>query len=103
MARPRTGKRPTWEESPMADEARMDDETLLAQIAAGNAAATAEFYKRWFPIFARLACKMLKDRTAADDLAQEVVILVIHKAEKFAPGRGKAKPWLMRLLFNRIH
>jgi RNA polymerase sigma-70 factor (ECF subfamily) len=103
--RPRTGKRPPWEESPMADETPIDlkkagDEVLLGLIAVGNAAAITEFYNRWFPQFRQLAIKLTNSH-AGEDLAQDAVVRVLVKAGSYKPEKP-ARAWLLAILYNRV-
>ena len=79
----------------------MNDETLIGRIAEGDAAATTEFYNRWFPQFTQLATKLTCNSHAGEDLAQEVVVRVLTKAGSYKP-EWPARAWLLAILYNRV-
>lgn len=86
----------------MDDEARTDDEALIVRVAAGDSAAVAAFYDRWFPQFARLATRLTGDRDAGEDIAQDAVVRVIVGARLFKSGKS-ARSWLLAIVHNLTH
>jgi RNA polymerase sigma-70 factor (ECF subfamily) len=81
------------------DETRLDDETLIARVACGDAVAIATFYERWFPQFARLAARLTGDGGAGEDIAQDAVVRVIVGANLYKKGRA-ARSWLLAIVYN---
>jgi RNA polymerase sigma-70 factor (ECF subfamily) len=76
------------------------DATLLARIAQHDPQALDTFYARHAkPVFS-LALAMLKDRTRAADLTQDVFLLVWRGASAYQPT-GSARAWVLRLTRNR--
>ena len=78
----------------------MDDEALIARIAAGDSDAMAEFQGRWFRQFVRLATKLTGNPDAAEDIAMDTVVRVITKARSYRAGL-KPRSWLLAILYNR--
>lgn len=83
----------------MDDEARTDDEALIARVAAGDSVAIAAFYDRWFPQFARLATRLTGDHYAGEDIAQDAAVRVIVGAKLFKSGKS-ARSWLLAIVYN---
>jgi RNA polymerase sigma-70 factor (ECF subfamily) len=77
----------------------MEDEELIARIAAGDSVAMTELHLRWFPQFAKLATRLTGDCHAGEDIAQEVMVRVIMKASSYERGR-KAKTWLTTIVYH---
>ena len=79
----------------------MDDATLIAQIAAGDADAIAAFHARWFGQFYSLAMKLTKDSHESEDIAQNALVRVISNAGKFDKSRP-ARTWLLAIVYHLI-
>jgi RNA polymerase sigma-70 factor, ECF subfamily len=74
---------------------------LLSQIARNDEQAMAELYDRTRHIVYGLVLRMLRERTAAEDITQEVFMLIWRKAERFDPARGSALGWMVTISRNR--
>ncbi len=83
----------------MDDPTLLDDETLLARIAAGNAAAVESFYARWYPQFARLATRITGETHAGEDVAQDAAVRVIVKAGQYKTGQS-ARSWILSIVYH---
>lgn len=83
----------------MDDETLMDDEALLASMAAGDTGAVTVFYDRWYPQFARLATRLTGNAHEGEDLAQDAAIRVIVGAAGFKAGRS-ARSWILAIVYN---
>ncbi|RMH17298.1 MAG: sigma-70 family RNA polymerase sigma factor [Acidobacteria bacterium] len=75
------------------------DRDLLARVAAGDHRAFAELMRRHESRVIGLCSRLLDDREAARDAAQEVFLKVYRKAAGFRP-RGKVYTWLYRIAVN---
>ena len=77
------------------------DEELVAQLAAGQQEALGPLYSRYAPLIFNLAAQTL-DRTAAEDIVQDVFLTVWRKAAMFEPERGPFRPWVLQIAHFRI-
>jgi RNA polymerase sigma-70 factor, ECF subfamily len=70
------------------------DEALIARIAAGDEAAfTALFRRRQADVY-RVALLMTGSPATAEDVTQEVFLVVMREAGRYEPGRATVKAWL---------
>lgn len=77
------------------------DADLLEAIKRRQSWALAALYDRYAGRCFALAMRMLKDRSQAEDVLQDVFVGLWNKAESFDARRGAAGSWLMRLCRNR--
>ena len=82
------------------DPAR-SDEDLMADLAAGQQDALGPLYGRYASLVFSLGVQSL-DRTAAEELVQEVFLTIWRGASSFDPGQGAFRPWLLRLTHWKI-
>ncbi len=71
-----------------------DDAALLAQAAAGNAAAAAQIYRRYANTVYRFAWALTGSQADAGDVLQQTFIAVIERASGFDPKRGSCAAYL---------
>ncbi len=73
----------------------MDDATLMAQLATGDAAALGELYVRYNVMVKSLYCRLLPSlpRDQAEDLCHDVFITLHASAARYIE-RGRLKSWL---------
>ena len=64
------------------------DEELIAAVAAGDRQAFGALYARRRPDVYRFALHMTGAPAAAEDVAQDVFLTVIHEAARYTPGRS---------------
>ncbi len=77
------------------------DLDLLGRIADGEQAALAEWYDRHASTLFGLACRILQDTKEAEDVLQEVFLLVWDKAAAFDPAQGRPLSWALTLTRNK--
>jgi RNA polymerase sigma-70 factor (ECF subfamily) len=76
------------------------DEALIAAVAAGDREAFGALYRRRRPDVYRFALHMMGRPAAAEDVAQDVFLAVIHEARRFQAGRSGVVPWLLGIARN---
>lgn len=76
------------------------DETLAERVKRGDAGAFDELTIRHMQRAFRVAYRLLGHREDAEDLVQEVFLLVLERIDSFQPGRSFS-PWFFRILINR--
>jgi RNA polymerase sigma-70 factor, ECF subfamily len=77
------------------------DERLMARICDDDRQAIAELFCRYARRLRGLAFKSLHDMSEADDLVQEVFLLVHRDCRKFDPRKGSVRFWLFQLTYSR--
>lgn len=87
--------------SPRLTTIAADDDSLLAAIAAGNAAAFAELMQRHGDRAFSLALRVTGRRDSAEDVVQDAFIQVWTRAADWQTGRAKFSTWLYRVIVNR--
>jgi len=76
------------------------DEELIAAVAAGDRQAFGTLYGRRRPDVYRFALHMTGAPAAAEDVAQDVFMTVIHQAARYMPGRSGVLAWLLGIARN---
>ena len=85
---------------PIAGEASVSDDALLAQIGAGDVGAWEIIVDRHLPAVSRYAAYVLGDNAQGEDVAQETFIRLIKKAQSWQANGAGLKSWLFRVARN---
>lgn len=84
----------------MYDSVPRDDD-LVARVARGDAAAFEALFDRYGDLVYSVAYRVLGDRHAAEDIAQEVFLKFWRRPSLFDAGRGRFATWLISVTRNR--
>lgn len=76
-----------------------EDRSLLERIRRGDTAAAGALFERHSPALLRFADRLLGDRTAAEEVTQEVFVKVITRAHQY-DGRAEVASWLFAIAAN---
>lgn len=76
------------------------DEDLLRATRAGDLRAFDRLYLRYERRLFGYLCRMVGDRSLAEDLLQDVMLTVI-RTDSFDPARGRFSAWLFTVARNR--
>ena len=76
------------------------DEELIAAVAAGDREAFGALYRRRRPDVYRFALHMTGAPSIAEDVAQDVFMVVIGEARRYSPSRAAVVPWLLGIARN---
>lgn len=76
------------------------DETLMADVARGDAAALGALYDRYERATFNLILRLAGNRQVAEELMQETFTRVWTAARQFQPERGAFKGWLFTIALN---
>lgn len=78
-----------------------DPVRLIQQISRGDRQAFGRFYDRYAPLVFAFAMRLLRARSDAEDLLQEVFLQVWRQAESYSQERGSPEAWLMTITRSR--
>jgi RNA polymerase sigma-70 factor (ECF subfamily) len=89
----------------MADRGReyllLADEDLISLVETGDAEAFATLYERHSRAAYSLAYRMMGERQASEDLAQDAFIKVWRGAGSYRSERGSVRTWILSIVHNR--
>src|SRR5918911_1965326 len=89
----------------MADRGRqylvLAGEDLISLVEASDAEAFATLYDRHSRAAFSLAYRMMGDRQAAEDLAQDAFLKVWRNASSYRAERGSVRTWILSIVHNR--
>ncbi len=74
---------------------------LLAEIARGDREAFARFYDLHAALVHTFALRILRERSEAEEVAQDVFVQVWRQAEGYSRDRGTPEAWLITLTRSR--
>lgn len=77
------------------------DEALMARICQGDNEALASIFQRYAGLVRGIAYKVLRDSSEADDLLQDIFLLVRRLAHSFDPKKGSVKTWILQMAYRR--
>jgi len=77
------------------------DADLMRRVADGSESALDALHGRFARAVFALAVQAL-DRAAAEDIVQDVFLVVWRKADRFDPERGTVRSWLLQIAHNRV-
>jgi RNA polymerase sigma-70 factor (ECF subfamily) len=78
------------------------DETLLQMTMAGDEEAFTRLYRRLRGVVYRFARQMSGSSSVAEDVTQEVFLILLRRAELYDPRRGSLSTYLVRIARNEI-
>jgi RNA polymerase sigma-70 factor (ECF subfamily) len=79
----------------------MDDTELLEAVAEGNQDAMAAVFDRYSRIVYCIALRVLREPGLAEDVMQEVLLMVWKRPQSFVAQRGNLAAWLSVVTRNR--
>jgi RNA polymerase sigma-70 factor (ECF subfamily) len=85
---------------PFADSG-ISDEALMAQICEGGREALAILFRRYARLVRGVAYRVLRDASEADDLLQDVFLLIHRLCKTFDSSRSPAKFWILQMTYRR--
>jgi RNA polymerase sigma-70 factor (ECF subfamily) len=77
------------------------DEMLMARICQADQAALGSLFRRYARIVRGVAYKVLRDSSEADDLLQDIFLLIYRLSGKFDPSRGTVRFWILMMTHHR--
>src|SRR2546422_3755006 len=84
-----------------ADATRSQLVAAITRVAGGDRAALRIVYQETSAKLFGVCLRILKDRSEAEDVLQDVYVTVWRKAASFDPGRASPITWMVAIARNR--
>jgi RNA polymerase sigma-70 factor, ECF subfamily len=84
---------------PTSDE--LSDDQLLTGACRGDQHMLALLFARYARIVRGIAYRILRDRSEADDLLQDLFLVIHRSAANFDPSKGSARHWILQMAYRR--
>ena len=82
-------------------ETSVSDEEVIAQIVEGSREALAILFRRYARLVRGVAYRVLRDACEADDLLQDIFMLIQRLCGTFDSSRGSARFWILQMTHHR--
>ena len=82
-------------------DSEASDEALIVQVRGGDSEALSMLFRRYARTVRGLAYKVLRDTSEADDLLQDIFLLVHRVCETFDSTRGSVRFWILQMTYRR--
>jgi len=77
------------------------DEALIDRVSAGDLDALASLFQRYARIVRGVAYRVLRNSSEADDLLQDIFLLVHRLCGTFNSSKGSARFWILQMTYRR--
>lgn len=77
----------------------LPDEALLDYVCEGCPDCFAALFHRYFRQVFTVAFKILRDRTEAEDVLQEVFLAIFLQKERFDTSKGSVRTWILQFAY----
>ena len=83
------------------NEEASDDESLLGGIQAGCGECFDLLFHRYLRPIVSISFAILRDRSEAEDILQEVFLAIFLQQERYDPSRGSPKTWILQFAYYK--
>ena len=80
---------------------QLDEARLVALVRKGDQRAYSDLVVRHLPAIEVYAKRIVNDDTLAQDIAQDVMVVLWQRASDFNPNKARLTTWLHRITHNR--
>jgi RNA polymerase sigma-70 factor, ECF subfamily len=77
------------------------DELLLVLVCDGDKEALARLFRRYARVVRAVSYRVLRDTSEADDLVQDIFLLVHRTCKTFDSSKGPARSWILQMAYRR--
>jgi len=77
------------------------DEALIAGVCEGDQEALAALFRRYARLVRGIALRILRDKSEADDLLQDLFLFIHRKAGRFDGSKCAARSWIVQMTYHR--
>jgi len=85
----------------VAPAEELSDETLLAQVSTGDQEALAILFRRYARLVWSVAERIVRNKAEADDLLQDVFLVIQRRAAAFDSCKGTARSLIVHMTYQR--
>jgi RNA polymerase sigma-70 factor, ECF subfamily len=82
-------------------EEDLPDQMLLTQVSSGDQEALAVLFRRYARLVWSVAERIVRNKAEADDLLQDVFLLIQRRASVFDSSKGTAKSLIVHMTYQR--
>jgi len=86
---------------PPAVDAQLSDEALMARVCAGDTEALACLFRRYAYGVRAVSYRVLRDTSEAEDMVQDVFLLVYRDSATFDSSKSPARFWILQMAYRR--
>ncbi|HEY6251560.1 MAG TPA: sigma factor, partial [Candidatus Angelobacter sp.] len=77
------------------------DESLISLVCKGDNQALALLFRRYARVVRGVALRILNDSSEAEDLLQDIFILIHRLCRTFDSSKGSAQFWILQMTYRR--
>jgi RNA polymerase sigma-70 factor (ECF subfamily) len=77
------------------------DEAVIAEVCLGSREALAILFRRYARLVRAVALRVLRDTSEADDLLQDIFILIHRLCRTFDSSKASAQFWILQMTYRR--
>jgi RNA polymerase sigma-70 factor, ECF subfamily len=77
------------------------DEVLVLQVCEGSREALAVLFRRYARLIRGISFRVLRDASEADDLVQDIFLLVHRHCKTFDSSKAPARFWILQMAYRR--
>jgi len=77
------------------------DEELILQVVEGSREALAVLFRRYARVVRGIALRVLRDSSEADDLLQDIFVLIHRFSGTFDSSKASAEFWILQMTYRR--
>src|SRR5687767_603815 len=77
------------------------DEELMRRMCDRDLLAFETLHDRHQSVALGLACRILRDRSLAEDVVQDAFLTIWRQPERYDPARGSVRCWLLAIVHHR--
>jgi RNA polymerase sigma-70 factor (ECF subfamily) len=81
--------------------AKLPDDIVMAHLGAGHGDAVAVLLDRYSRLVLRVAFKIVRNQSEAEDITQDVFVDLCRTAGQFDAAKGTTKMWIVRTAYRR--
>ena len=81
--------------------AEASDEVLMASICKGDKEALALLFRRYARIVRGVVYRVLRDTSEADDMVQEIFLLIHRDCQAFDSSKSPTRFWILQMAYRR--